>query len=376
MNAMVAVLTPPGRSARASVGLWGPDALALVQPHFVARNSTFPSFTANRPWLGRIEAPEAADEVVLVLAGSEAEPRVEVLCHGGRAIVAGLVRLFTRQGAVERSWSEWLAAHSEDHLQGEAAAALSKAPTLRCANHLLVQHAGALRRTLLDLLAQMSFPLEGIGVAREKVLPTLDRLVADAAFGLHLTQPWKVVVAGPANAGKSSLINALVGFQRSITAPTPGTTRDFVSVQTAMGGWPIELIDTAGWREGATGLEAQGIAKMKEEAAKADLVLWVTEAHASSCPCQDGALRVRNKADLLAAEERQPEEVAAATGFGLERLQERIIQRLIPAEPAAGSPLPFLPRHVDGLRRARAAAGPEDWQAARAALQALLGEDS
>src|SRR4029453_3197945 len=69
-----------------------------------------------------------------------------------------------------------------------------------------------------------------------------------AELGQHLTAPWRVVLAGPPNVGKSSLINALAGYQRTIVSHVPGTTRDVVTTTTAIDGWPVELADTAGLR--------------------------------------------------------------------------------------------------------------------------------
>ena len=83
-----------------------------------------------------------------------------------------------------------------------------------------------------------------------------------------------MVVAGAPNVGKSSLVNALAGFQRSVVSEIAGTTRDVVSVQLAFDGWPVELTDTAGLRE-AEGLEAEGVARANRALAEADLVLWV-----------------------------------------------------------------------------------------------------
>ena len=77
----------------------------------------------------------------------------------------------------------------------------------------------------------------------------IEALLSHAATGLHLVHPWQVVVAGRPNVGKSSLINAIAGYRRAIVHSTPGTTRDVVSVQTAMDGWPVEISDTAGLRE-------------------------------------------------------------------------------------------------------------------------------
>src|SRR5207244_11945531 len=76
----------------------------------------------------------------------------------------------------------------------------------------------------------------------------LDELARYAGVGRHLTAPWRVAVAGAPNVGKSSLVNALAGYQRSVVAPTPGTTRDVVTALLAIDGWPVELADTAGLR--------------------------------------------------------------------------------------------------------------------------------
>src|SRR5690606_27241148 len=88
----------------------------------------------------------------------------------------------------------------------------------------------------------------------------------------HLLTPWQVVLCGRPNVGKSSLINALVGYERTVVFDQPGTTRDVVSVETAIHGWPVIFSDTAGLRETESELEAAGIARARARLKQADLI--------------------------------------------------------------------------------------------------------
>ena len=98
-----------------------------------------------------------------------------------------------------------------------------------------------------------------------------------AEFGLHLTQPWRVVLAGRPNVGKSSLINAILGYTRSVVFDQPGTTRDVVSAPTAIDGWPIELSDTAGLRESADPIESAGVERARATLGAADLAIVLVD---------------------------------------------------------------------------------------------------
>ena len=133
----------------------------------------------------------------------------------------------------------------------------------------------------------------------------IDALLARADLGRHLVQPWRVVLAGRVNVGKSSLINALAGYGRSIVHPSPGTTRDAVTVTTAIDGWPVELCDTAGLRSGGDAVERAGIELARERLAQADLAILVFDRSAAwsaedqaLCDQWPGGLLVHNKCDL------------------------------------------------------------------------------
>jgi tRNA modification GTPase len=205
-----------------------------------------------------------------------------------------------------------------------------------------------------------------------------------ADFGLHLTRPWRVVLFGEPNVGKSSLINALVGFERAIVFDRPGTTRDVVTAETAFDGWPVRLSDTAGLRADAEELEAAGIERTRAELAEADLPVEVSD---RSRPPQPSPwfwtarefrprLIVLNKADLPSAwpDEPQPDFVAAVsahTGEGIRDLMTRIVATLIPELPPDDEPIPITPRQTEALRAARTALLSHDTNAVHRHLAAI-----
>ena len=176
-----------------------------------------------------------------------------------------------------------------------------------------------------------------------------------AGLGRHLVTPWKVVIAGPPNVGKSSLINALAGFQRSVVAPIPGTTRDVVRVQVSFDGWPVELCDTAGMRTGADELETEGIDRARVEYYRADLRIWVLDlaADLQQWPDLDPApeIVVGNKVDAAGSVTVRSGliSVSATRGDGLAELIAAIVHKLVPIAPPPGAGIPFTPALCDAI---------------------------
>jgi tRNA modification GTPase len=367
---LLSCLTPPGRAALATLGLQGPAAWPVVRELFQTRKgSPLPeSPVAGAFWLGRF-GRELADEVVLAVHQVEPTARLEIHCHGGREVVRLLVELLTARGLVEVSWPEFLRQTTPGVLQAEAALALAQAPTVRTANILLDQYHGALPAALDVIRGALEANEE------ERAAALVDELAGRIPLGRHLTEPWQVVIAGAPNVGKSSLVNALAGYQRSIVAPTPGTTRDVVTTRLALDGWPIELADTAGLRGQGESIEQEGMARARARLEKADLVLWVLDASAERTEPEVPSAhlhRVINKVDLPAAwnlDEVGPAlRVSARTGEGIEELVNAISRRLVPEVPPPGAAVPFTESVCAAILEARQCLSAGEKERARSVL--------
>jgi tRNA modification GTPase len=348
-SAVVACLTPPGAAAIATLAVRGSDAWVVCRRLFTPRSGSLPeeaeAVPAGRFWLGRF-GTELTDEVVLAPRRAPPVPWLELHCHGGREVLALLLELFEQHGVRPCSWEEWQRLRDlsqSTSLQAEAAIALAHAPTARTASILLDQYHGALERVLAAVHAALAAD------DKPQTARLLEELTRYAGLGRHLTRPWRVIVAGAPNVGKSSLVNALAGFQRSVVAETPGTTRDVVTTRLAVEGWPIELVDTAGLRQGGETLEEQGIRLARAAAESADLILWVLEASAPPIkPPPDLIVRtllVVNKIDLPPVWHPNAAEavvrVSAHTGAGIAELCAVLARVLVPDAPPPGVAVPF-----------------------------------
>ena len=273
-DAVWAVLTPPGKGAIAVLGVAGPATSAIIAP-LMGRTD----LPAGPVIVGRFGEPGQADEVVVLVRSAE---HVEICCHGGPAVVRLLGETLQRRGCRRVGDREWLERtlpgerwglsppETHDHRgvpeginpsarrdsdRAEAIEILTRCPTMRTAAIALDYLAGAFDR---DLAAGR-----------------LERLHNFASVGLHLDTPYRVVIVGAPNVGKSSLVNALAGFGRCLVSPTPGTTRDLVTTRIALDGWPIELVDTAGLRETNDPVESAGIERARDASAAADCLVWI-----------------------------------------------------------------------------------------------------
>jgi tRNA modification GTPase len=364
--------------------VWGPGALEVADAAFrAARGVRLAETAAGRLRLGRMGAG-LGDEVVAVVVPGDV-PEVEIHCHGGPAAVALVVEALVGQGAERRQPAAWVRHAARSPIEAEALVDLSRAPTIRAAEIFLEQAQGALAGAIQGLIAR-------IAVDPVAALEDLEVLRRRAAVGLRLVSGWRVVLAGRPNVGKSRLLNALAGYGRAIVDATPGTTRDVVTVRTALDGWPVELADTAGLRDPADATEAAGIALARAHQGKADLVLVVLDrsepltatdraltgaAGEGPGPSPAPTLTVANKSDLAAAWEPLVGGVltiSAERGDGIEALTGALARRLVPTPPPQGAGVPFRPAHARRLVEAVTALRAGDSPSAVEHLKALLDE--
>ena len=293
----------------------------------------------------------AAEEVLVVRASHG----WEVHCHGGAAAAAAVLDDLVHLGAECRPAAAWNAGGAPT-VAAEAIALLADIDAPRPARILGRQLAGQLDGELTGIAALVS---QGDGVAAAE---RADRLRRASRVGLRLAEPWRVVVTGAVNVGKSSLVNALAGHARSLVSPLPGTTRDVIETHLVLAGWSVVLVDTAGLRaagdpaSGAT--ERAGIARAVAATGAADLVIRVDDT-GTEPPPHDG-LVVWSKADLQALKQPVPDGVlvtSSRTGAGLGALVAAVMAKLVPEADEPGlldGAVPFLPRHLEALNRVMA----------------------
>ena len=277
----------------------------------------------------------------------------ELHLHGGRAVVAATLAALGRQAGLRMAEPGEFTRRAFvngrlDLAQAEGLADLLAAETeaqrrqaLRQAEGGLGRMVGEWREQLLVLSARVEAAIEfaededDVPLLGPGELPGLLDLAV--AMRKALEQPpaerlrdgVRIVVAGPTNAGKSSLINALTGREAAIASPVPGTTRDIIEVPLSIAGMPCLLIDSAGLRESGGHIEQMGIARARAAIESADLLLWL--GHSDDCPYRGHrTIVVRSKADLPARSADGPADVAASvkTEHGLDALRALVAERV------------------------------------------------
>lgn len=299
---IVALATPPGSSAIAVIRLAGAGVIALVNQVFRGKDLTQQS--SHTLHFGTIHDQDTLLDEVLVAVfkapkSFTREDAVEVSCHGSGFIVQQIIRLLVRQGARLAKPGEFTRRAflngRMDLAQAEAVADLIAADSAIAHRTALHQMRGGfstelkqLREKLVHLAAmlelELDFAEEDVAFADRaalralacELLEPIKRLIQSFALGHVIKNGVPTVIAGKPNAGKSTLLNALLKEEKAIVSDVPGTTRDLIEEEVNIEGVHFRFIDTAGLRDKTTdAIEAIGIAKAKEQLQKAALVIYL-----------------------------------------------------------------------------------------------------
>lgn len=384
-DTIAAIATAPGSAGVGIVRVSGEGAHAIADALFRGRRR--PSRTpVGRFLFGHLLAAdgEVLDEGLCLIFRAPhsytGEDVVEFQSHGSPAVLGRVLGRVLELGArLARPGEFTLRAYLAGRLdlsQAEAVLGLVEAHTDAARRQASLGLSGALgarvariganlTRTLAAIQAMLDYPDEGVPEEdRDAPLTAaeadLSALVASARAGQVATRGARLALIGRPNAGKSSLLNALLGYERSIVTPIPGTTRDYLEAGVELAGVPVTLVDTAGIRDTRDEVEAAGVRQAVALAGAADLVLALEdgslprEALPTELPGGARVIRVRTKADLRAAwTDPAALDVSAVTGEGLPDLRDAISAALL-GDTARGEAWLTTERQADAARRALA----------------------
>ena len=384
-DTIVAIATPPGRGGIGVVRVAGPRARQITSPVLRLKHDLEPGLAVfgeliesggDDAELRSVGQPRAAvpariDEVVVTYFANPhsytTDDIVEIAAHGSPVVLRHIVELCVAAGARLAEPGEFtMRAFLNgriDLTQAEAVRDLIDSQTLYQAKVAAQQLEGALskrlqpvKQKLVELIAVLEagidFAEDDVSILPDYVIleriaavrPLIEALAATFAYGKIVHEGLSLAIIGRPNVGKSSLFNRLVERERAIVTATPGTTRDLISETVALGGIPLQLVDTAGIRQALDEAESIGIRKSMEALADADLVLVVFDASQKVTTEDKELLRqvqgrpaivVENKCDLESSAQwsvtsgQFPRvQVSALTGQGIDELRTEILRHI------------------------------------------------
>lgn len=366
---IAAIATPPGEGGVAVIRISGKQALDVAQKIFSGDVKSYKTHTAH---FGKFldSNKKIVDEgLLLVMLGRRSytgEDTVEIHCHGGSLITQRVLEIILQAGARAAQPGEFtfraFMNGKIDLAQAEAVQSLIGAKNTFALSSAEQQLQGALSKKiagfqteLLDIAAILEawvdFPEEGLEfasledilIALEKTRTQMHALLSTFHEGKIIQEGFSLCLAGPPNVGKSSLMNALLGKERSIVTDIAGTTRDVLEENLRLGGLHFKLLDTAGIRETEEIIEKEGIRRTAQAIEEADLILLVMDASKPlnneaeeliSLSNPEKTLLIWNKMDILSSSEHLPNtklaevKISAKMHLGLDALRD-CIEKLI-----------------------------------------------
>ena len=376
-DTIAAIATPIGIGGIGIIKISGPKATEIATQIFRPRNVSLP-FKSHHLYYGEVVDSQGSYAIDEALLSFMAKPRsytredvVEINCHGGYLVLREILELILKAGARLAEPGEFTKRAfingRIDLTQAEAVVDLIESKTslsLKYASSqlkgIISQEINALKRELVEMLsileASIDFPEEDLEVATpshlisqtDHLISRVEKLLSTYNEGRLYREGVSTIIAGKPNVGKSSLFNALLGEERTIVTPVPGTTRDFIEEIINIKGIPLKIIDTAGLRDPADRIEEEGVRITKDKLDQADLIILVIDSSVKLDE-QDEALLstlrgkravvAYNKIDLprKASLEKTPRGlsgvqvvlISALYKTGIEELKEAIVSLLI-----------------------------------------------
>ncbi len=349
MSTIVAQSTPPIQSAIAIIRLSGEESLTLTRSLFSAFGD---SVVPRKAYFGRLDTGKIKDDCVCIYFQAPhsytGEDVVEIYCHGSIAVTRAIIERFIELGARMAERGEFTRRAFEngkmDLTESEAVIDLINAESEAEARSAYNQLSGSLSEKITLLQdeitviiakteAAIDYPEEDIEELTEKqikgeVAAFRDKLVElknTYRSGRIMRDGVKVAIVGKPNAGKSKLMNALLGYERSIVTDIAGTTRDYVEESFIYRDMRFCLIDTAGIRDTDDTVEKIGVERSVNMMKSADIVLYVLEAGDTAEKTDvDNIIYAENKIDILTPELSDSIKISALTGEGLNSLKESL----------------------------------------------------
>ena len=347
------IATPTGRGAVATLIVAGRECYKIVNRYFQSvRERPITSTDTSRVIYGRWKSDgETGEDLVICPIGDN---RIDIHCHGGEFAVQAISDSLIKAGAKRLGLPEFVACHDSNDYFAGLHLAVVKAQTNRAAKWLWDQ--SKWHELFLQQLKQC-IDSDNQAQALQMINDFLD--LRD--FGLRIVNGWSITLCGRPNAGKSSLVNAILGYQRAIVHDRPGTTRDIVESMTTLSGWPVRLSDTAGIHQSDDVIEKQGILQAYRQLAAADFSILVIDptdfSEAKLLQLKNELapdLVVANKCDLEHLDSASIDcSVSAITGQGIDTLIIKLGELIDQSIPKPNTPFPVSVFQVTSMAQIR-----------------------